>query len=95
MAYTWIATLSNVIPVSKQVEILKSYIDKLKGIIGKDKANNIIGEALVMINAGTNDFIFNLYDIPTRRLEFDIVGYQHFLLQKLEDSVKAIVRGKI
>ncbi|KAG8496613.1 hypothetical protein CXB51_007877 [Gossypium anomalum] len=82
--------LSNAIPVSKQVEMFKSYINKLKGIVGKDKADNLIGEALVMISAGTNDFVFNFYDIPTRRLEFDIVGYQHFVLQKLEDFLKEL-----
>ncbi|MBA0700575.1 hypothetical protein Goari_022732 [Gossypium aridum] len=89
--YDYLTTrLSNAIPVSKQVEMFKSYITKLKGIVGKDVANNIIGEALVIISAGTNDFVFNFYDIPTRRLEFDIVGYQHFLLQKLEDFLKEL-----
>ncbi|XVF11627.1 hypothetical protein REPUB_Repub08aG0043500 [Reevesia pubescens] len=82
--------LSNVIPVSKQVELFKSYIDKLKGIVGEEKAKNIIGEALVIISAGTNDFTFNFFDIPTRRLEFDINGYQHFLLQRLENFVKKL-----
>ncbi|PPS16537.1 hypothetical protein GOBAR_AA04046 [Gossypium barbadense] len=39
---------------------------------------------------GTNDLIFNFFDLPTRRLEFDISGYQSFLLQRLEDFVKQI-----
>ncbi|KAB2084667.1 hypothetical protein ES319_A05G349600v1 [Gossypium barbadense] len=70
--------LSNVITVSRQVEMFKSYIEKLKGI------------ALVVVSAGTNDLIFNFFDLPTRRLEFDISGYQSFLLQRLEDFVKQI-----
>ncbi|KAE8659928.1 GDSL esterase/lipase [Hibiscus syriacus] len=68
--------VSNVIPVSKQVDMFKSYVEKLNGVVGKDKAKNIIGEALVIISTGTNDFVFNFFDIPTRRLEFDIDGYQ-------------------
>ncbi|GMI75727.1 hypothetical protein like AT2G30310 [Hibiscus trionum] len=83
-------SLSNVIPFSKQVDMFKSYIDKLRGVVGKDKAMNIIGEALVIISAGTNDFVFNFFDIPTRRLEFDIDEYQHFLLQKLEGFLKEL-----
>ncbi|KAG4202345.1 hypothetical protein ERO13_A05G332150v2 [Gossypium hirsutum] len=54
------------------------------------KANNIIAKALVVVSAGTNDLIFNFFDLPTRRLEFDISGYQSFLLQRLEDFVKQI-----
>ncbi|TYI30259.1 hypothetical protein ES332_A05G373600v1 [Gossypium tomentosum] len=54
------------------------------------KANNIIAEALVVVSAGTNDLIFNFFDLPTRRLEFDISGYQSSVLQRLEDFVKQI-----
>ena len=82
--------LSNVMPVSKQVDLFKSYIDKLKGIVGEEEAKNITGEALVVISAGTNDLVFDFFDIPMRRLEFDFRGYQDFLLQRIEDFVKVI-----
>ena len=80
--------LSNVIPVSKQVQLFKSYIDKLKGIVGEEEAKNITSEALVVISAGTNDLVFDFFDIPMRRLQFDISGYQGFLLQRIEEFVK-------
>lgn len=82
--------LSNVIPVSKQVELFKSYIEKLRGVVGEEKGKKIIGEALVIISAGTNDLVFNFLDIPTRRLEFDMSGYQSFLLERLEKFVKEL-----
>ncbi|OMP02344.1 Lipase, GDSL [Corchorus olitorius] len=82
--------LSNVIPVSKQVQLFKSYIWKLKEIVGEEEAKNIINEALVMISAGTNDLIFNFFDLPIRRFEFNITEYQHFLLQRLENFVKEL-----
>ncbi|KAE8655236.1 GDSL esterase/lipase [Hibiscus syriacus] len=85
-----VTKLFNVIPLSEQVEMFKSYIDKLKGIVGEDKAKNIIGEALVIISTGSNDFLFNFLNIPIRRLEFDSVGYQRFLLQKLEDFLQKL-----
>ncbi|XWS38989.1 hypothetical protein CRYUN_Cryun18bG0011400 [Craigia yunnanensis] len=82
--------LSNVMPVSKQVELFKSYIDKLKVIVGEEEAKNITGEALVVISAGTNDLVFDFFDIPMRRLEFDFRGYQDFLQQRIEDFVKEL-----
>ncbi|OMO82930.1 Lipase, GDSL [Corchorus capsularis] len=81
---------SNVIPVSKQVHLFKNYILKLKEIVGEEEAKNIISQSLVIISAGTNDFIFNFFDIPTRRLEFNITGYQQLLLHKLEKFVKEL-----
>ncbi|XWS38988.1 hypothetical protein CRYUN_Cryun18bG0011300 [Craigia yunnanensis] len=77
-------------PVSKQFELFKSYIDKLKGIIGEEEAKNIIGEALVVISARTIDLVFYFFDIPMRRLKFDFKGYQDFLLQRKEDFVKEL-----
>ncbi|XVE80962.1 hypothetical protein DITRI_Ditri15bG0023800 [Diplodiscus trichospermus] len=82
-------SLTNVIPVSKQVEYFKNYIEKLKGIVGEDKAKNITGEALVLISAGTND-LFNFLDLPTRRFEYDSKGYHDFLLQRLDNLVQEL-----
>ncbi|XVF65867.1 hypothetical protein PTKIN_Ptkin09bG0285600 [Pterospermum kingtungense] len=82
--------LSGVIPVSRQVELFKSYIEKLKGIVGEEEANKIIGEALVVISAGTNDFVFNFFDIPSRLLQFGNSGYQSFLLQRIEEFVEEL-----
>ncbi|KAK8593179.1 hypothetical protein V6N13_043216 [Hibiscus sabdariffa] len=83
-------TLINVIPVSRQAEMFRSYIDKLKRIVGDEETKSTIAEALVLISAGTNDLIYNFFDIPTRRLEFNFDGYTGFLLQRLEDLVEEI-----
>ncbi|KAJ9176081.1 hypothetical protein P3X46_011431 [Hevea brasiliensis] len=73
-------TLSNAIQVSKQIELFKVYVEKLKGIVGEGKAKEIINGALVILNAGTNDWLLNYYDIPTRKLQFNATGYRDFLL---------------
>ncbi|GMI75728.1 hypothetical protein like AT1G06990 [Hibiscus trionum] len=80
-----ITKLFNVLPLSKQIEMFKTYIDKLQGIVGKNQTKSIIGEALIIISTGSNDFLFNFFNIPIRRLEFDTVGYQRFLLRKQQD----------
>lgn len=79
---------SGVIPVSKQIKCFRDYIKKISHIVGVEEAKKILEDALVIISAGTNDFSFNFYDIPTRRVEFDISGYQDFLQNRLQIFIK-------
>ncbi|TXG74480.1 hypothetical protein EZV62_003059 [Acer yangbiense] len=47
-----------------------------------------------MLSAGTNDFILNYYDIPTRRQQFNnISAYQDFLLTALQNYIKGTLPG--
>ncbi|KAJ1386260.1 SGNH hydrolase superfamily [Sesbania bispinosa] len=82
--------VSGAISVSKQIEYFKVYVAKLKRIAGENKAKQILEDALVIICAGTNDFIFNFYDIPTRTLEFNISGYQDYLQNRLQIFIKEL-----
>ncbi|KAA8549470.1 hypothetical protein F0562_001154 [Nyssa sinensis] len=81
---------SGVIPVSKQTGYLKMYVERLERIVGEEEARRIVNGALVTVSAGTNDFIFNFYDVPTRRLQFNVSGYQDFLLNRLQSFVKEL-----
>ncbi|KAK4492114.1 hypothetical protein RD792_002911 [Penstemon davidsonii] len=83
-------SLSFVIPMSKQVRYFEGYIQRLKGIVGEKETSRILSNALVVISAGTNDFIFNYYDVPTRRIQFSISEYQDFLQNKLQKMVKEL-----
>lgn len=85
------SVVSGAIPVSKQLAYFKVYIQKLKNALGEKEASKIITGALVIVSAGTNDFGFNFYDIPTRKLQFNIDEYMDFLQEKILDfiSVKA------
>ncbi|XP_077217427.1 GDSL esterase/lipase At2g31540-like isoform X2 [Tasmannia lanceolata] len=81
---------SGVIPVLRQLDMFKDYLARLKGVVGDEESSKIINGALILISAGTNDFVFNFYDLPTRRVLFNISEYQDFLHQKLHDLVKLI-----
>ncbi|XP_043705241.1 GDSL esterase/lipase At2g30220-like [Telopea speciosissima] len=81
---------SRVIPLSQQLNYFKKYVKKLHRVVGEEEAKKIVSGALVLISAGTNDFLFNFYDLPTRRLQFDVTGYQDFLLQKFQDLIKEL-----
>lgn len=80
--------VSGVIPMSKQTGLLKQYIERMVRIVGEKKAQKIIEGALVIISAGPNDFIFNYYDIPTRKLQFSISEYQDFLQNKIRNFIQ-------
>ncbi|PNX73739.1 GDSL esterase/lipase [Trifolium pratense] len=82
--------LSGAISISKQIEYFKNYVTKVKSIVGEKEAKNRLGNALVIISAGTNDFLFNFYDIPTRRLEFNISGYQDYIQSKLQIFIEGV-----
>ncbi|KAF8402553.1 hypothetical protein HHK36_010639 [Tetracentron sinense] len=83
-------TSGGVIPVMRQPHYFRMHIERLKWIVGEQEAKKIISGALVLISAGTNDFIFNYYDIPTRRYQFTMGGYQKFLQQRLRQLVKEL-----
>ncbi|CAO2840021.1 unnamed protein product [Amaranthus hypochondriacus] len=78
------------ISMTKQVEYFKKYIEKIGMIVGEKKAKEIIKKALVVINAGTNDFVINYYDLPTRRLQYNITGYQEFVLSRVQSFIEEL-----
>ncbi|KAK3015666.1 hypothetical protein RJ639_007503 [Escallonia herrerae] len=77
-----------IIPVSKQLRYLESYIERLRGAVGEGEAQRIVNGALGVVSAGTNDLIFNFYDIPTRKPFFTIEAYQDFLQDKIQNFTK-------
>ncbi|KAG2669871.1 hypothetical protein I3843_14G055500 [Carya illinoinensis] len=72
------------ISMFKQIEYFKKYLVRLKGIVGEADAKKIVNGALYLLSAGTNDFIFNFYDLPRRRLQFNISGYHEFLQNRIQ-----------
>ncbi|OIW16481.1 hypothetical protein TanjilG_32151 [Lupinus angustifolius] len=82
---------SHSIPVSHQIDqYFREYVEKIKEIAGEDKAKQILGDALVIISAGSNDVIINFYNLPTRRLAFNISGYQDFLQNNLQTYIQQL-----
>ncbi|KAJ8768657.1 hypothetical protein K2173_023561 [Erythroxylum novogranatense] len=81
---------TNVIPFSKQLDLFKDYIARLKRFVGEKGAAKIIGGALVYVHSGTNDWNFNYYVLPTRRLQFDVNGYRDFLQNRTKYFIKEL-----
>ncbi|ESW14082.1 hypothetical protein PHAVU_008G251600 [Phaseolus vulgaris] len=84
-------SLTNVLSMEQQVEYFRAYTVKLKEMVGEDEAMQRLGDALVLISVGSNDFILNFHDFPTRRVLFiTIDAYQDYLLDKLELIIKEL-----
>ncbi|XP_060196180.1 GDSL esterase/lipase At2g24560-like [Lycium barbarum] len=84
------STISGAIPMRKQLDYFKEYLRKIRVLVGEIEAERIVNGALVIVSAGTNDFIFNFYDLPKRRLRFSLSKYQDFLLGKVQSFVKEL-----
>lgn len=80
---------SNSIPMSKQPGYLEDYISRLTRIKGKAEALRIVREALVIVNAGTVDFITNFYFLPSsRKFQYSVSQYQNLLLNNLQNFLQ-------
>ncbi|KAF6173221.1 hypothetical protein GIB67_026916 [Kingdonia uniflora] len=86
------SNLGNVVPFWKQLEYFKEYRKRLTNYLGRNKANELIREALYITSIGTNDFILNYFVIPIRSSQFTVDEYQNFLLGILDKFVYDIYR---
>ncbi|KAH9309296.1 hypothetical protein KI387_037207, partial [Taxus chinensis] len=82
----------NVIPMWKQVELFKGYKKRVERLVGAKTASAIIGEALFVAVAGTNDFVQNYFYLPNRRKQFTVEQYQDYILKSLENIVESIYK---
>ncbi|WVZ12240.1 hypothetical protein V8G54_016770 [Vigna mungo] len=80
--------LTGAIALSQQIEYFKLYVGRLKAIAGEHEAKQILRDSLVIISAGTNDFLLNFYDISTRKLEFNIDEYQDYVQNRIQRFIK-------
>ncbi|GFP97557.1 GDSL esterase/lipase at5g45960 [Phtheirospermum japonicum] len=84
-------SISNVIPLSEQLEYLKEYKMNLEAAIGKYKTNRLINNALFLVSAGTNDFVLNYFTLPIRRSNYTIPAYMNFVLQKTRQFLQGLI----
>ncbi|KAK1582715.1 hypothetical protein Q3G72_017612 [Acer saccharum] len=87
------ADVLSVIPLWKEMEYYKEYQETLRGYIGNEKANEVLGEALYLISIGTNDFLGNYYILPKRSSEYFVEEYQIFLAGIAENFITELYHG--
>ncbi|CAL4946767.1 unnamed protein product [Urochloa decumbens] len=80
--------LANTLPMSKQVNLFKDYLHRLRDIVGDKDASRIIADSLIFICSGTNDF--SHYYRSSKKRKMDIAEYQDTVLQMAQAYVKEL-----
>ncbi|GKB97441.1 GDSL esterase/lipase EXL3-like protein, partial [Tanacetum coccineum] len=67
--------------LSVQLDMFKLYIEKLKRNIGDVAAKEIITNSVSLVVISGNDLFLSYYDIPIRRLQYDLRTYDNMLVK--------------
>ncbi|KAL5715886.1 hypothetical protein ACHQM5_017648 [Ranunculus cassubicifolius] len=86
------ANLTNVLPVSKQLEYLMHYKLRLERLVGIKRATEIIKNAVFVMSMGTNDFLQNYFLEPLRASEYTVEKYGDFLVESMLRDIKKMHR---
>ncbi|KAL5576643.1 hypothetical protein UlMin_018342 [Ulmus minor] len=84
------ANISNVLPLSEQLRYFLHYKVKLGRMVGPERAESIIKNAIFVISMGTNDFLQNYYLDPTRPSQYNLEQYQYFLVSRMAHHIQEI-----
>nr|XP_016440038.1 PREDICTED: GDSL esterase/lipase EXL3-like [Nicotiana tabacum] len=80
--------LAKVISLSRQLEMFKEYILKLREIVGEDKKNEILANSLFILVTGTNDIINTYFNTPLRKSYYDVSSYADLLVNSASSFVQ-------
>ncbi|KAE8691282.1 GDSL esterase/lipase [Hibiscus syriacus] len=74
----------NIIRMYRQLQYFQEYQRRLADLVGNDKAQRIVGEALVLITVGGNDFVNNYFLVPfsPRSRQFSLPDYVRYLISE-------------
>ncbi|KAE9599257.1 hypothetical protein Lal_00043865 [Lupinus albus] len=84
-------TITNVIPIEKQLEYFKECKRKVEGVVGKERTENHMKKAAFFISAGTNDFVLNYFILPIQRKTYTLLAYQQFLIQHVKQFIQGLL----
>ncbi|KAK7306593.1 hypothetical protein VNO77_44542 [Canavalia gladiata] len=84
-------TITNVIPIAKQLEYFRECKKRMEDAMGKQRTENHVKKAAFFISAGTNDFVLNYFTLPLRRKNFTLLAYQHFLIQHVKQFIQGLL----
>ncbi|GAU12256.1 hypothetical protein TSUD_02230 [Trifolium subterraneum] len=83
------------ISMSGQLDLFKDYIVKLKGVVGEDRANFIIGNSLYFVVLGSNDISNTYYLSRSRQVQYDFPTYSDLLVNSAYNFYQRTMAGGI
>ncbi|CAJ1961830.1 unnamed protein product [Sphenostylis stenocarpa] len=84
-------TITNVIPIRKQLEYFRECKKRIEDDVGKQRIEDHVKKAAYFISAGTNDFVLNYFALPVRRKSYTLQAYQRFLIQQVKDFIQNLL----
>ncbi|KAL6638934.1 hypothetical protein ACP70R_023570 [Stipagrostis hirtigluma subsp. patula] len=81
---------TSAISLRHQLELFKTYKEKLKVAKGETLANDIITEALYYFSIGNNDIGINYFALPVRRAQFTPAQYAAYLVGRARAAVRDV-----
>ncbi|XP_019057939.1 PREDICTED: GDSL esterase/lipase At1g20120-like isoform X2 [Tarenaya hassleriana] len=71
--------LLSVISMTNQLNYFQEYKERLKGMLGEERANARIAESLFFVVAGSDDIANTYYGFQARRFQYNLGDYTSFL----------------
>lgn len=68
--------------------MFKEYIGKLKGIVGEERTNFILSNALFLVVAGSDDLANTYFTIRARKAQYDVPAYTDLMVNSASSFVK-------
>ncbi|KAK1441040.1 hypothetical protein QVD17_06876 [Tagetes erecta] len=84
--------LAAVLSFEDQLKQFKEYIEKLKSIVGEEKTQFILANALYLVVAGSDDLANTYFTIGIRRLQYDIPSYTDLMVSSASNFIQDIYK---
>ncbi|XP_057784559.1 GDSL esterase/lipase At5g33370-like [Salvia miltiorrhiza] len=85
---------ANIIRIYQQLDYFEEYQQRLKGLVGKEKAHKHVKESLVLITLGGNDFVNNYYLVPysARSQQYSLQKYVPFVISEYKKVLQRLYK---
>ncbi|KAK9683458.1 hypothetical protein RND81_10G142400 [Saponaria officinalis] len=82
--------ISRAIDLTTQVNNFQQVLARMERSVGVNKTGWTVENAVFLISVGSNDMLFNYYDLPIRRLKYTTSGYSDFIISKIQPIIQSL-----
>lgn len=79
------------ISLSAQIQEMKDYIEKLRGILGEEGTKTLLSKTLVLMLLGSNDIDDSYFGLRVRSFQYTASSYTDLLADYASNFVKVII----
>ncbi|PKU62649.1 GDSL esterase/lipase EXL3 [Dendrobium catenatum] len=83
--------LVSVISMPEQLDMFREYKQRVRAIVGEERAAKILAGSIYVVCAGSDDVANTYYTTPFRRREYDMASYANFLLHSALSFVEDLI----